>query len=152
MVYLVSSKKNIKGFSLVELIVVIGILILLIVVGDSVYTNFRSRNSLDISVSGYVQALRHAQTNSEQVQGDSVWGTAIFSDRAVVFKGVNYLSRTTSSDQIVGFPSGIVVGGLAEVVFEKTTGSALSTGTTTITNNNGEVRNIFINEKGTIIY
>ena len=152
MVYPASFKKNKKGFSLVELIVVIGILILLIGVGDSVYSNFRTRNSLDVSVNSYVQSLRHAQTNSEQVQGDSVWGTAIFADKVVVFKGESYLARTSSSDQIISFPSEISVGGLSEIIFEKTTGSALNIGTTTLTNSLGEVRSIFINEKGTIIY
>ena len=150
--YQVKFKTKNKGFSLVELVIVIAIFAILAGVGDSVYYNFKTKNSLEVSTNSFVQALRHAQINSEQVEGDSVWGTAIFSDKVVVFKGASYISRDTFSDQIADFPSGISVGGLSEIVFEKTTGWSSNVGTTTITNSNGEVKNIFINEKGTITY
>ena len=141
-----------NGYSLVELIVVIAIFLLLMGVGDSVYNNYRTQNSLEVSTNSIVQALRHAQINSEQVKNDSVWGTAIFSDKVVVFQGTNYSGRTISSDQIFNFSSGLGVSGLTEEVFQKTTGWATSIGTTTITNSDGAVKNIYINSKGTIFY
>lgn len=141
-----------RGFTLAEMVVVTGIFLLLSGVSVSVYNNFRSRNTLDVTTNSIVQALRHAQINSEQVQNDAAWGTAIFADKVVVFQGASYATRISSLDQIFTFPSGISITGLSEIVFQKTTGWSNNIGTTTITNDKGEIKDIYINSKGTIVY
>ncbi len=139
------------GFTLVETIVVLGIFTLLIGMGNSVYINFKSHNNLEIATYSVVEALRHAKSNTEQVQGDSPWGVKIFTDKVVVFKGTSYASRVTSADQTLNLPGGITTGGLSEIIFEKVTGTTATVGTVTLSGTSGS-KNISINAKGTISY
>lgn len=139
------------GFSLVELIVVLGIFALLFSVSESVYTSFKSTSNLKIATGSVVEALRYAKTNSEMMKGDSRWGVEILTDKLIIFKGGDYGNRDVLLDQSFDFPSGVKTGGMSEIVFEKMNGSPVNVGIITITNNSGS-KNITINEKGTITY
>lgn len=149
MVYQVKYKN--KGFTLVELLLVLAIFAIFFVLSESVYVNLKSSSNLKIATTNLVQSIRYAQNNSEIMKNDSKWGVEIFSDKAVIFKGNSYLTRDNSFDQNFDFPKGITPSGVSEIVFEKMTGSTSNTGTVILTNSSG-VKNILINEKGTITY
>jgi prepilin-type N-terminal cleavage/methylation domain-containing protein len=153
MVYQTKFKKQIHGFSLIEMIIVVGIFSLISLISSSIYTSFKSQGNINIAAYTIVEGLRHAQSNAEKAKGDSRWGVEILSDKIVVFKGDDYNSRDTGSDEFLNFPNGISASGLSEVVFEKITGITSNTGTTTLTKTNStSTKDIYINEKGTITY
>jgi prepilin-type N-terminal cleavage/methylation domain-containing protein len=143
--------KDDRGFSLVEILVVIGIFSILATISVSTYTNFKAHNSLEVTSNGLVEALRFAQLNSQAVNGDSKWGVKILENEMIIFKGSTYDSREISADQNIALVSGVVPSGLSEIIFEKVSGKTSTTGTIILTNNSGE-KNILINEKGTITY
>ncbi|MEI7718881.1 MAG: type II secretion system protein [archaeon] len=140
-----------EGFSLVEIVVVLGIFALLFSISTSVYNNFKSHSNLEITVNGVVEAIRMAQSNAQSGKGDSKWGMKIVTNKVVVFKGDNYTSRDVSFDESFGFSGEVVTGGVSEIVFEKLTGTTLTTGTIILTSNT-ENKNINVNEKGTVTY
>ncbi|OGZ05192.1 MAG: hypothetical protein A2845_02630 [Candidatus Lloydbacteria bacterium RIFCSPHIGHO2_01_FULL_49_22] len=140
-----------RGITLVELIVVVGIIMLLTAVSITVYGSFKAHENLEIATMGVVGALRHAQANAESGKADSPWGVALLTSSVVVFKGGVYALRDISADQKLDLPSGVFAGGLSEIVFEKVTGNTGGAGSVTLTNSFG-VRNIIINAKGTITY
>lgn len=151
MICRISYKRINAGFSLVELMIVLGIFSLFAVVTGTLYTDFRSGSNLEIAAGSVVEAMRHAKANAEQVQGDSKWGVKIFSDEVVVFEGANYDTRNIDSDHSLYLPNSVSTGGLSEIVFEKVSGATSTTGTATISNGNTN-KNISINAKGTITY
>ena len=140
-----------RGFSLIELIIVIAIFSVIASISITSYVDYTSYQNREIAVNSLVQALRFAQSNAQTVEGDSKWGVEILPTQLVIFKGSTYATRASSSDQINGFSGGIVASGLSEVVFEKMVGNTTTVGTTTLTNKAG-AKNIQINEKGTITY
>ena len=140
-----------KGFSLIEIIVVLGIISILAGISVVGYTRFRSQSNLEIATGIMVQALRFAKSNSEQVNNNSNWGVYVNSEEITVFSGTNYASRDTSKDKKVLLPSGVTVSGLSEIIFEKVSGSVGVTGSIIITSPD-TTKNISINEKGTITY
>lgn len=145
------NKKWICGYTLVEIIVVIGIIALLATISTSVYSNFSANEKLKIATMGVVEAIRHAQANTQSGKGDSSWGVKVFSDSVIIFKGSGYASKDSSYDQSFNFSGGVVASGLSEIVFAKVTGSTINTGTITLINSYGS-KDILINEKGTLIY
>lgn len=145
------NNKSYSGFSLIEIVLVIGIVGLLATVSTSVYSSFKAHENLEIATTGTVEAIRHAQANAQSGKGDSVWGVEILPNSVVIFKGESYASRDASADQSLGFSSGIIASGLSEIVFSKVIGSTDDVGTITLTNSYG-IKNILINEKGTLTY
>lgn len=143
--------KNRAGFSLIEILVVIGIFTVLLTVSTSVYNNIKSHSNLDLATNGLVEALRFAQSSAQSGKGDSKWGVEVFSDKVLVFKGNAYLGRDVAFDKVLDFAGGISASGLSEIVFEKLTGATSTVGTVVLSNTSGN-KNIYINEKGTVTY
>ena len=146
-----ASRKFTTGFTLIELIIVLGIFAIFFALSESVYVNLKASSNLKIGTMSLVQSIRYAQNNADATKNDSKWGVEILSNQMVVFKGNSYATRDVSADQLLDFPKGITASGISEIVFEKMTGFTNNTGTVTLTNNAG-VNNIIINGKGTLTY
>lgn len=147
--YQIKFKK--RGFTLIEMILVISILGIFSTMSLSFNSKYRNNSYLKIVTYDIVEALRYAQSNSQSMKEDSSWGVKISSNDLVIFKGNSYNSRDQNFDKVLDFPNGFTISGNDEVVFEKVTGITTDTGTTTITNSEG-ANNIYINERGTLTY
>ena len=140
-----------KGFTIVELIVVIAVFAVFMGISQLGIMDYRVRGDVQTAAYNVVEALRHAKANAEQVQDDSKWGVQINANQVIVFEGNSYATRNTNYDQVVTLPQGVTMGGLSEIVFEKVNGTTLNLGSITLTNN-ATVNTITINAKGTITY
>lgn len=141
-----------RGFTLVEMLLSIGILAMLAGLSLPIYQSFYNRNELDITTTNLTSALRRAQTYARGGHGDSQWGVEIQSSAITLFRGSSFASRDTSYDEVSPISTGTSVSGLGEVLFAKLSGAPASTGSVTITNVNNESRTITINAKGMVSY
>lgn len=140
------------GFTLLEVLLSISVIIIITGISIPLYQSFQNRNDLEIAAITTAQSLRRAQILSQGMDGDTNSGVHIQSGDITVFHGVNYSSRDITLDEIFTIPSSIVTSGIPEVIFNKFTGLPQTTGTITFTSVNNEVRNITINEKGMVNY
>ena len=62
-----------KGFTLLEVLVVLAIFAILFAVSDGVYINFKRANNLSITTNTIVEAVRYASSNASSNRGDSKW-------------------------------------------------------------------------------
>lgn len=145
-------QKNKKGFTLVEILLVVGLIALISGISIPVYQSFQVKNDLDVAINNTAQTLRRAQIFSQAVNGDSVWGVKVQSGSMVFFKGTSYATRDANYDEIFDMPTNISISGLSEIIFSKLTGFPTATGTLTLTTINNDSGQITINEKGTIAY
>ena len=79
-----------KGFTLMELVLVIAILGIIAGLGIGNYANFLRQSSLDSAANEIVAKLREAQTNSQASSDNYAWGVEFDTtnkDRYVIFKG-----------------------------------------------------------------
>ena len=141
-----------NGFSLIEVLLSVGIISILAGLSLPVYMSFQNRNDLDIAATSLASALRRAQVYTRGGHGDSQWGVSVQSGQITLFKGSSYVSRDTSYDEINTMPTSITLSGDGEVVFTKLTGTPDSATSTTLTSINNDTRTVAINAKGMVSY
>jgi prepilin-type N-terminal cleavage/methylation domain-containing protein len=151
-VFLASRRQLSRGFTLLEILLVVGIISIIAGFSMPVYQSFQVKNDLDIAAQTIATSFRRAQVLAEASDGDNTWGVEVISGSITVFQGVSYAARVAAFDEITSLPPTITPTGLSEVVFDRLTGQALSTGTVTLTTSTGLVRTIALSSKGTVTY
>jgi len=143
---------NGRGFSLIEILLVIGILMIVLTLSLISFRVLTRKADLDVSLENIIIALNTAKNKTLASEGASRYGVYFDTNtpsRYVLFKGQDYISRDVAFDEIYVLPSAVVIpslslnGGGNEVVFNRLKGD---------TNNYGliEVQSSNINEKRTI--
>ncbi len=153
-------KFNRRGFTLVELTLVIAIFIILFGTGAVALGNFVSGQGLHTAENYLSQSLHDARSFSVAQHHDSEWGvyldTVTDPDRLILFKGSSYPLRDEGFDQTTPFHKSVsfkqisLASGLSEIVFAKRTGQTGDYGTVTLGTDNENVQ-ISLNALG-IIY
>ncbi len=139
-----------KGFTIIELILVISILSILVVLYSSVGTSFLVRNNTVNIVNQFASDLRIAQLNSLSSKRDSAWGVRVQNNQIILFTGNNFATRDQTYDEIVSYPGTISISpNNSEVNFAKLSGDT-TLATYTVTNNIGETSTIKINQLGRV--
>lgn len=141
-----------KGFTLLEVILVIATITVLAAISVPVYSSLQVRNDLDVATNTTLQTLRRAQTLSQAVDGDSSWGVKLQPSDITLFKGASYSARDTNFDEVYTLSGNVIPTGISEVVFSKFLGNPNSTGTLVLTSSNNEIQNITIGSKGQLDY
>lgn len=104
-----------RGFSLVELIIVVGVLALLVSLGSFLSATYLRSQYLRSASETVVSELRRAQTDSLTQADDHAHGIRLFEESVVRYAGDDYASRTTSLDVETPFSSQISIPGTDEI-------------------------------------
>lgn len=141
------------GFTLLEVLLSVGIIVLLAGLSVPVYVSFNNRNDLDVATQSLAENLRRAEVYARGVKADDQWGVAVHSGVITLYKGVSYVARDTNYDEDTSVSSALTFGGLGEVVFTKLDAMPSVTGNITITQpNTNESKTVSINAKGMVDY
>ena len=146
-----------KGFSLLEILVVIGILVLIVALGFSPLPLFKKTSDLNSSVEDGVSFLLEARAKTLSSQGEMQYGAHFESGKTVFFEGAGYSSGSPSNKQII-HPSSVETssillnGGGSEVVFKRLTGETDNNGTITfrVKSDTSRTRVITIEKTGVV--
>lgn len=149
--YLLGGARALRGFSLLELLIVISIFAIFASLTSSTYYSMRAHTNLELATGSLVEAVRFAESSAQSGKSDSKWGVKILTNQIVIFKGDSYAGRVVASDTVFDLSNGITTSGLSEIVFDKITGGTTMVGTI-ILNNGTESRNVVVNGKGTVNY
>lgn len=160
--------KTKRGFTLLELLIVLAMLSVLITSSVFVTYGFFVRTQVDNTVLVLVETLRRAQTISRNAVEDSAWGLKINEDTLVLFKANDgdgdgnpdsysqTSTRDTSFDKQYYLPGEVEIDntGQVEIIFNKITGEPRIGGVLTIQINSSSSysRQVQINPLGTIDY
>lgn len=140
-----------QGISLLEILLVIGILAILITLIVPVGIDFYKTQQLDSHTQGVLQTLRRAQLKAMAVEADSAFGVYFdnINKRYILFKGTT-LDPADPFNEEFDLPTIITITSpFPEVFFFKFEGKPNKTGNITL-NSDDESRTISINNFGTI--
>lgn len=141
-----------RGFSLLEVLLSVSVLAILAGISAPVYFSFLSESNLEVAVLSWVKSLRRAKLLAEASNLDSVWGAKLTSTSAIVFWGSNFSLRDQGRDEVFELSGLGSVAGLTEVYFSKLSGLPSVFGTSTLISQQGEVLEVYLNDKGAINY
>lgn len=149
-----SNKKShsFKGFTLVEILLVVGIFSVFIFASIPLIRDIMYQNDLENTSLVVVSTLRQAENNARNGLEDSVWGVSINNSQAILFKGSDFATRDTNSDVSFALSSNVSFSGISEITYSKMYAIPITTGNIIFTNLNNVSATININAKGRLSY
>ncbi len=115
------------GFTLVEIIVAISIVMILVVSGVISFVSFRNNQALSNSFSDTISLINEAKIDTISSKEGSAYGVHFEANRVVLFKGATFLepnpdNHELSLSPLIEISSISLMGGGADLLFNKLTG------------------------------
>ena len=144
-------KQGESGFTLMEMLLSVSIMVVLISLSLPIYESFQTRNDLAVNTQAVAETIRRAEDDARAVNGDSAWSVEIQSSAVTLFMGTSFAGRNTNYDEVVTLPASVTASGTSEIQFTKFTGAPSPTSATiTLTSANGDTRTVTVNAKGMV--
>lgn len=127
------SKIN-SGFTLVEMLVAIGILTVVASIGVYFFASLYKKEALEKDTASLVALINQARMLSVSSKDASAFGVHLQNDKAVLFEGFSYVSgganeKTSGFSGKVQVSSYALAGGGSDIVFDRLTGNTSNSGT-----------------------
>lgn len=132
------------GFSLIELILVVAIVLTLGVLSSGFYSRFLNQNSASNVSDQLASQLRKAQTYAMAGKQNTNWGVKYNASTVTLFA-----ANSSAFDETFSVNTNINVSGFSQVIFTKVTGIPDSTPTITISES-ADSKTVSINSQGAV--
>jgi prepilin-type N-terminal cleavage/methylation domain-containing protein len=142
-------KKLNSGFTFIELILVIALILVLGTMSTGFAARFLTQNAVDNTTDQFVSSLRKAQLNAMMGKQNSNWGVNYASNTITLYRGNSFATRTAAFDERYTVNTAVSVSGFSELNFTRMTGAPGSTPTFTISGN-GNSNTVTINSQGVV--
>ena len=126
-----------SGFTLVELLVSLAIMLVLAVIVFNTFTTFRRNQALNMDTDIVVEVLRQARNQTLSSKNSSVYGVHFASQKITLFVGASYVeNNSTNQDFVLSSSDTVLTTSLApsgsDVVFNRLTGETVNFGTVVV--------------------
>lgn len=129
--------KNKKGFTLTEVLLALGIIVLVGSVVFSSFSGFQKSKSVISDAETVVEVFRQAKNETIASKNSNAYGVYIGANSLTIFVGPTY-SAGTDTNRVIALPSGKATlttslsGGVNYVLFKKISGETSQNGTVTV--------------------
>jgi type II secretory pathway pseudopilin PulG len=147
--------KHPEGFSLIEIVLIIGIIGVLAAVVSLPFAKFRQTQALENTTNAVIAILNEARTRTLGAVGNTSYSVRVESDQAILFTGTSY-NLSTPSNQILSFETPVTMtgitlnGGGSNVSFDRLKGTTSQNGTIILSLPNGLTRTILVSATGSV--
>lgn len=111
-----------RGFTLVEMLLVIAILAIVSFVAVGLVSNSVPRNQLQAQTDALLGMTRRAQERTVNGLEGGVWGVHVEAGQATLFLGESFVARDAAFDETRILPVAVSVSGSTDAVFVRRTG------------------------------
>ena len=125
---------NRKGFSLIELIIVVSIAMILMAISITTFFSVSDQQSLEKDVNYAIALVEKARLQTVNSKDNSQFGVRFASSSVTLFQGTTYVAGS-STNTVFSFSPKVEIhsinlsGGTQNTTFEKITGKSSATGT-----------------------
>lgn len=144
-----------RGFTLLELLIVIGVLVLLAGIILSSFSEFRNSKVLDTAVEDVLTVLSQARGDTLASKDGYQYGVHLDADQVVLYRGATYSSIDPTNvgvplDGALEITSIALTGGGQNILFDRLTGKTSQSGTFVIrvAGDTAKTRTITVNGTG----
>ena len=107
-----------RGFSLIEVLIAVAIIVVLAAIAFLALGQFRARSDVDRAATGALAFLRLARERTVAGEGDTQWGVHVTSSQLMLFQGSSFVS----AEDTLTLPPTIIAsaalsGGGSDIVF-----------------------------------
>jgi len=125
-----------KGFSLVEVLVSVGVLVLIGITSLTSFVSYQRKEALDKNTAKIEALLEQARSMTLSSKDDTQYGVHIESGKLVLFQG-NAYSPAAATNLITNLPGSVIAsttlsGGGNDIIFDRIQGTTNEYGTTTL--------------------
>lgn len=147
-----------SGFTFIELILVVSLVLILGTMGTSLTARFMTQNAVANAQDQLIGDLRKAQMNAMAgKQGCATsacnWGVNYSSNIITLYKGSNFGARDQAFDEEFSVPGGVSITsstGILDWNFTRVTGMANNTPATITISGNGTIKQVTVNGQGMV--
>ncbi len=136
------------GFTIMEMIVTLGILVILLGLTTPFVVHFYRRYQLDNERSILLSILRQARNLSMDGESTSDHGVQVATNQFTLFTGTSYTLRDTSKDQTFSRVNNVTATGSSSITFRYLTGKSSSSSFTL--DDGTKTGKIYVNTEGRI--
>jgi prepilin-type N-terminal cleavage/methylation domain-containing protein len=136
-----------RGFTFIELILVVSLMLLLGTMGTAFTGRFFTQNAVENTTDQLIGDFRKAQMSAMMGQQNSNWGVNFASNTITLYKGNSFATRTAAFDEKFTVNGSISITGFTDLNFTGMTGLPNATPTVTISGT-GSTDTITINSQG----
>lgn len=139
-----------RGFTLIELILVIAIVSIIAMLSSPFYSRFLLQNAVLNTSDQIVGTLRKAQSYSMAGRQGSAWSVNYSNNAITLYKGTVFAGRNTAFDEKYSVISTVNISGLTNISFAR--GNGLPTpSTASITVSSGtNIKTLTVNSQGVV--
>lgn len=145
------------GFTLVELLITVGILAVLMIMAVPAFQFFRGESELNETAEEIINTLRLAQNKTLASEGASNYGVHFEGDKFVLFKGTSYDPLAPDNDthnlrKRLEIYEISLAGGGSEIIFEKLIGTTSQSGSVSLRlkADVSKIRTIYVENSGRV--
>lgn len=140
---------NVKALTLIELMMVLVIGLIVAGISGGIFGRFFMQSETDNTQRLISANLKKAHAYSVSGKYLNPWGVKLTGTTLTLYAGSNYASRNTALDQITEINNNVLITGLNEINFSKTSGIPTTSGTITISAENN-VKTIVVSNLGLV--
>lgn len=139
-----------RGFTLIELILVIAVLSIVAMLSSPFYSRFLLQNAVGNTEDQLIGSLRKAQTYAMSGRQSDSWSVNYSSNTITLYKGTSFSGRNSAFDERFSVNPTVSVTGFSDMSFAHATGMPTPTSASVTVSSGNNIKTFTVTSQGVI--